>query len=113
MGVFYSSMYFDEDGDLAHEFYVEQRVQVKAGVVRWVMRKVSPSNLTPQVRTPSLSLSISSHSIFTAYLYPYFHFSPLQGEVDLPFPRLNSDLPIVLIDASFMLPFHMSDQVTT
>ena len=68
--VFYSSMYFDEDGDLAHEFYVEQRVQIKAGVVRWVMRKVSPSNLTPQVRTPSLSLSISPHSIFTAYLHP-------------------------------------------
>lgn len=37
----------------------------------------------------------------------------LQGEVDLPFPRLNTDLPVVLIDASFMLPFHMSDQVTT
>ena len=42
-------MYFDEDGDLAHEFYTEQRVKVKAGVVKWVMRKVSTSELTPQV----------------------------------------------------------------
>ena len=44
-----SSMYFDEDGDLAHEFYNEQRVEVKSGVVRWVMRKVSSAHLTPQV----------------------------------------------------------------
>ena len=42
-------MYFDEDGDLAHEFYTEQRVQVKAGVVRWVMRKVTSDKLIPQV----------------------------------------------------------------
>lgn len=43
-------MYFDEDGDLAHEFYTEQRVQVKAGVIRWVMRKVTSDKLIPQVR---------------------------------------------------------------
>ena len=46
-----SSMYFDEDGDLAHEFYTEQRVQVKSGVVRWVMRKVHASDLISQVHT--------------------------------------------------------------
>ena len=49
-----SSMYFDEDGDLAHEFYTEQRVQVKAGVVRWVMRRINASKLTPQVDTGSV-----------------------------------------------------------
>ena len=80
-------MYFDEDGDLAHEFYTEQRVKVKSGVVRWVMRKVSSSQLTPQVNAiagnhspislltaspPSLPPSLSSsrekfHSRFHDY----------------------------------------------
>ena len=34
-----SSMYFDEDGDLAHEFYQEERVTAPSGgPVRWRMR---------------------------------------------------------------------------
>jgi hypothetical protein len=72
-------MFFDEDGDLAHEFYTEQRVEVKAGVVRWVMRKVSSAHLTPQ------------------------------GTVDLPFPRLHVDLSVVIVDAAFTFPVRLPD----
>lgn len=40
-------MFFDEDGDLAHEFYTEVRSQV-SGVVTWTMKRVF-EHLTPQV----------------------------------------------------------------
>ncbi|KAK7503688.1 hypothetical protein BaRGS_00005227 [Batillaria attramentaria] len=56
------SMYFDEDGDLAHEFY--QQV-VRDNRVR-MERRVD--NLRPQ------------------------------GEVELPIPRLNGDLPVFLYE---------------
>lgn len=41
-------MFFDEDGDLAHEFYQEEMVVNSAGVVRWAMKRVF-RNLRPQV----------------------------------------------------------------
>lgn len=59
-----SSMFFDEDGDLAHEFYEE------------VIDK-GHSRMKRQVRN----------------LRP-------QGEVDLPYPKLHPDLPIVMCEAS-------------
>jgi len=43
-----SSMYFDEDGDLAHEFYCEERVETRLGEVIWSMRKIV-DHLRPQV----------------------------------------------------------------
>ncbi len=45
----FSSMYFDEDGDLAHEFYEE--VMSKKGKKR-KMRKISSKVLTPQGDVP-------------------------------------------------------------
>ena len=41
-----SSMYFDEDGDLAHEFYEE--VVPKRKGARRSMRRVNPKRLRPQ-----------------------------------------------------------------
>ena len=45
---FYRSMYFDEDGHLAHEFYREEKVTSPSGVVRWKMKKIF-RHLSPQV----------------------------------------------------------------
>lgn len=42
-------MYFDEDGDLAHEFYEEYRIQSPQGVVRWTMRLLHHEGIRPQV----------------------------------------------------------------
>ena len=41
------SMYFDEDGELAHEFYEEVLPKKKGGKRK--MRKVDSKNLVPQV----------------------------------------------------------------
>lgn len=59
-----SSMFFDEDGDLAHEFYEEV---IDKGHYRM---KRQLCNLRPQ------------------------------GEVDLPYPKLHPDLPIVMCEAT-------------
>lgn len=61
-----SSMYFDEDGDLAHEFYLEERVVLKSGVVRWVMRRTF-RNLTPQVKCIYLVLRINCVVCYSGY----------------------------------------------
>lgn len=61
-----SSMYFDEDGDLAHEFYEEVKPNKKGK--KYFMKKV------------------------TRRLLP-------QGLVDLPYPRLNVDFPVVMCEA--------------
>ena len=42
-------MYFDEDGDLAHEFYQEERVTGPSGGVRWRMKQIF-DKLIPQVK---------------------------------------------------------------
>lgn len=46
--LFCSSMYFDEDGDLAHEFY-EETVVTKNGQRKAKLKRIY-KNLTPQVR---------------------------------------------------------------
>ena len=46
----FRSMYFDEDGDLAHEFYHEVRVTGPSGVVRRRMEQIF-DRLIPQVGT--------------------------------------------------------------
>ncbi len=73
-----SSMYFDEDGDLAHEFYEEEEVVLPPGGGRGgggggggerrrrEMRRVSHRRLTPQ------------------------------GEVPYTHPRLHVDFPIIM-----------------
>lgn len=43
----FRSMYFDEDGDLAHEFYEEVLPKRRGGTRK--MRRVNSRNLVPQV----------------------------------------------------------------
>lgn len=58
----YSSMYFDEDGDLAHEFYEEERLTSSTGVVRWCMKRVI-DNLMPQVCLGVLYLNVHEYML--------------------------------------------------
>ena len=44
----YSSMFFDADHDLAHEFYEEVSVQLPDGRIKLTMRRIK-RNLQPQV----------------------------------------------------------------
>ena len=66
------SMYFDEDGDLAHEFYEEivssstPRSKRKGKLRCRKMKKVNAKHLRPQ------------------------------GEVEYPHPRLHVDCPVIL-----------------
>ncbi|XP_028406531.1 tumor suppressor candidate 2-like [Dendronephthya gigantea] len=60
-----SSMFFNEDGDLAHEFYEEVRSKKKK---RSKMKRVDCSLLRPE------------------------------GKVDLPFPKIHPDLPIIMCE---------------
>jgi hypothetical protein len=64
-------MYFDEDGDLAHEFYEEVLPKKRGGVRR--MRKVSSKQLMPQgdVQVPILSNVINIHN-FRILHFCYF-----------------------------------------
>ncbi|KAK6177009.1 hypothetical protein SNE40_015201 [Patella caerulea] len=61
----YGSMFFDEDGDLAHEFY-EEVVHGRKSRMKRCYKRLRP-----------------------------------QGEVDLPHPCLNNQLPIIMCEASF------------
>ncbi|XP_046851759.1 tumor suppressor candidate 2-like [Xenia sp. Carnegie-2017] len=61
-----SSMFFNEDGDLAHEFYEEVKSKKRK---RSKMKKIDPSALKPQ------------------------------GQVDLTFPKINPNIPIILCEA--------------
>ncbi|XP_059157592.1 tumor suppressor candidate 2-like [Physella acuta] len=69
------SMYFDEDGDLAHEFYCQV---FDRNTNKVVMQKYS-GDLKPQ------------------------------GDIDLPYPRLHGDLPVILFDTT-SLQMHASNQ---
>ena len=44
--IYFRSMYFDEDGDLAHEFYEEVMPKKRGGLRR--MRKINSKHLVPQ-----------------------------------------------------------------
>jgi len=46
--LFLSSMYFDADHDLAHEFYEETPIKMSDGRVKLVMKRIR-HNLMPQV----------------------------------------------------------------
>lgn len=48
-----SSMFFDEDGDLAHEFY-EETIVTKNGRKKAKLKRIQ-KNLTPQVRKFALA----------------------------------------------------------
>ena len=66
----YSSMFLDEDEDLAHEFYEEYRILDHAeSVVRWTMRRIK-DNLRPQVNMRNLYNSFYRNSgIFRSSKY--------------------------------------------
>ena len=75
------SMYFDEDGDLAHEFYQEERVTSPSGVVRWRMKKIF-DRLSPQVRKNvhtvehvSVLDKVNHHFIVIAQIFEFLEFS--------------------------------------
>ena len=90
------SQFFDEDGDLAHEFYEEQ---VGAD------EEAEDSEMSPAAAAFSTSAASSS----AAKTVPgrrrcrmrrkFRNLSP-QGTVKLPFPRLHGDLPVVLCHVS-------------
>ncbi|XP_064632941.1 tumor suppressor candidate 2-like [Lineus longissimus] len=63
------SMYFDEDGDLAHEFYEEVSYDGEDDSPRTSMLRIQSHHLRPQ------------------------------GEVDLPIPRINYNLPFIICEA--------------
>lgn len=71
-------MYFDEDGDLAHEFYEEVEVPAPAA-----------SSKQQQRRTPGGGGRRHMRKVNSKRLTP-------QGEVAYPHPRLHVDFPIIL-----------------
>lgn len=68
----FRSMYFDEDGDLAHEFYEE--------IV---------SSSTPRSRRKGKLRCRKMKKVNAKHLRP-------QGDVDYPHPRLHVDCPVIL-----------------
>lgn len=62
-------MFFDEDGDVAHEFYEEVRSKKRRKGHKTHMKRISNNRLFPE------------------------------GVVDLPYPRLHGDFPLVLCKA--------------
>jgi len=61
-------MYIDEDGDVAHEFYVEPRRTAGLRGTSKALRKVDPSHLRPE------------------------------GYVDYDIPRLHPDIPYIMVE---------------
>lgn len=52
-----SSLFFDEDGDLAHEFY-EETIVTKNGRKKAKLKRIH-KNLTPQVRKSNLNNALT------------------------------------------------------
>ena len=51
----YSSMFFDADEDLAHEFYEEAKIRLPNGHVKLSMKRIR-HNLQPQVYSSNLKI---------------------------------------------------------
>ena len=62
-------MYFDEDGELAHEFYEEVLPKKKGGKRK--MRRVDSKSLTPQVNHVKCSIRIKKRKIRKLSSYRY------------------------------------------
>lgn len=91
---FSSSMFFDEDGDLAHEFY-EETIVTKNGRKKAKLKRIQ-KNLTPQVRKPGHVLSNASP---LSSLNPLNVVVSLQGIIKLDHPCIHVDFPVVLCEA--------------
>lgn len=88
-------MYFDEDGDLAHEFY-EETIVTKNGQRKAKLKRIY-KNLTPQVSNPckirpSLKMFLSNESKLICFLC-------FQGIIKLDHPCIHVDFPVVLCEA--------------
>jgi len=100
------SQFFDEDGDLAHEFYEEVRVEElidspeEAAPTSSSTSSSSLSRAIPSSSSSSSSASSSDGGVQRRRCRlrmrrKFRNLSP-QGIVDLQFPRLHGDLPVVL-----------------
>lgn len=90
-----SSMFFDEDGDLAHEFY-EETIVTKNGRKKAKLKRIQ-KNLTPQVGKPVLK---RNSSLQFASFISQIHWSLLcvsfQGIIKLDHPCIHVDFPVIL-----------------
>lgn len=90
-------MYFDEDGDLAHEFY-EETIVTKNGQRKVKLKRIY-KNLTPQVRMAQ-SLWLISISKNVSVLWVWMNLSSVfQGIIKLDHPCIHVDFPVVLCEA--------------
>ncbi|OXB60683.1 hypothetical protein ASZ78_011523, partial [Callipepla squamata] len=84
------SMYYDEDGDLAHEFY-EETIVTKNGRKRAKLKRIH-KNLIPQgfvcLRVLVLSLCFPLPTTFLFF----------QGIVKLEHPRIHVDFPVIICE---------------
>lgn len=94
---FCSSMFFDEDGDLAHEFY-EETIVTKNGKKKAKLRKIQ-KNLTPQVSSLYHLLFYTLHCQQGAWIKAnIFIFLSMQGIIKLDHPCIHVDFPVVLCE---------------
>ncbi len=97
-------MYFDEDGDLAHEFY-EETIVTKNGRKKAKLKRIQ-KNLTPQVRNlQSLQQSFThqrSFSVLSVQII-FIPFVSFQGIIKLDHPCIHVDFPVVLCEAWWCL----------
>lgn len=82
-----SSLYYDEDGDLAHEFY-EETVVTKNGRKKSKLKRIQ-KNLIPQVREGLCVVCLTSAKSVCFIL---------QGIVKLEHPCIHVDFPMILCE---------------
>lgn len=85
-----SSLYYDEDGDLAHEFY-EETVVTKNGRKRSKLKRIQ-KNLVPQVRG-----GVCARACVCA-ARPLKVCFARQGMVKLEHPCIHVDFPMILCE---------------
>ncbi len=92
-----SSLYYDEDGDLAHEFY-EETVVTKNGRKKSKLKRIQ-KNLIPQVsRGHIAALPIGLKDAVEQFVNLNIVCFIFQGIVKLDHPCIHVDFPIVLCE---------------
>lgn len=91
-------MFFDEDGDLAHEFY-EETIVTKNGKKKAKLRKIQ-KNLTPQVKPFNYQQFDAQCCRQGAQMTIniLFYFLSMQGIIKLDHPCIHVDFPVVLCE---------------
>ena len=87
-----SSLYYDEDGDLAHEFY-EETVVTKNGRKKSKLKRIQ-KNLIPQVREGCVCVCVCVCVVTSAESVCFI----LQGIVKLEHPCIHVDFPMILCE---------------